>query len=173
MQIRAVAAVASLAFASLAQAAAPPAPIKAPEIKYETYTLPNGLKVITHEDHRLPLVAVDLWYHVGPLNERAGRTGFAHLFEHMMFEGSEHVGEKAHIKYVQGAGATERQRNYLLLTARITSRPCPPTSSNWAFGWRADRMGFLMEGLDRKSSSPISAMSSATSAARARAGLTT
>ena len=81
--------------------------LKLPEIKYETYTLPNGLKVITHEDHRLPLVAVDLWYHVGPLNERAGRTGFAHLFEHMMFEGSEHVGEKAHIKFVQGAGATD------------------------------------------------------------------
>ena len=81
--------------------------LKLPELKYETYTLPNGLKVITHEDHRLPLVAVDLWYHVGPLNERPGRTGFAHLFEHMMFEGSEHVGEKAHIKYVQGAGATD------------------------------------------------------------------
>jgi len=89
--------------------AAPPAgkPLKLPEIKYEKFTLPNGLTVITHEDHRLPLVAVDLWYHVGPLNERAGRTGFAHLFEHMMFEGSEHVGEKAHIKYVQGAGATD------------------------------------------------------------------
>src|SRR5206468_7810550 len=81
--------------------------MKLPEIKYETYTLPNGLKVITHEDHRLPLVAVDLWYHVGPLNERPGRTGFAHLFEHMMFEGSDHVGEKAHIKYVQSAGATD------------------------------------------------------------------
>ena len=79
---------------------------KLPEIKYEKYTLPNGLTVITHEDHRLPLVSVDLWYHVGPLNERPGRTGFAHLFEHMMFEGSEHVGEKAHIKYVESAGAT-------------------------------------------------------------------
>jgi len=51
--------------------------LKLPELKYETYTLPNGLKVITREDHRLPLVAVDLWYHVGPLNERPGRTGFA------------------------------------------------------------------------------------------------
>ena len=60
-------------------------PNKLPEIKYEKYTLPNGLTVLTHEDHRLPLVAVDLWYHVGPLNERPGRTGFAHLFEHMMF----------------------------------------------------------------------------------------
>ncbi len=80
---------------------------KLPEIKYQEFKLPNGLQVLTHEDHKLPLVAVDLWYHVGPLNEKPGRTGFAHLFEHMMFEGSEHVGEKAHIKYVQSAGATD------------------------------------------------------------------
>ena len=53
------------------------AKLKLPELKYEKFVLPNGLTVITHEDHRLPLVAVDLWYHVGPLNERAGRTGFA------------------------------------------------------------------------------------------------
>ena len=66
-----------------------PAPVAAPQIKYEKYTLKNGLEVILSEDHRLPLVAVDLWYHVGPANERAGRTGFAHLFEHMMFEGSQ------------------------------------------------------------------------------------
>ena len=103
----ALAAAVSLLPASFSLAAPrSPSKLKLPELRYETYTLPNGLKVITHEDHRLPLVAVDLWYHVGPLNERAGRTGFAHLFEHMMFEGSEHVGEKAHIKYVQGAGAT-------------------------------------------------------------------
>jgi len=83
------------------------APLKVPDLKYEKYTLPNGLEVILREDHRLPLVSVDLWYHVGPLNEKAGRTGFAHLFEHMMFEGSEHVGEKAHFKYLEGAGATD------------------------------------------------------------------
>ncbi len=72
-----------------AHPAAHPAPAhKLPVIAFEKYTLPNGLTVITHVDHRLPLVAVDLWYHVGPLNERPGRTGFAHLFEHMMFEGS-------------------------------------------------------------------------------------
>ncbi|MCU1250260.1 MAG: peptidase domain protein, partial [Edaphobacter sp.] len=100
----------SLALASIASAAdnLPAAkPLKVPELKYEKFTLPNGLVVLTHEDHRLPLVAVDLWYHVGPLNERPGRTGFAHLFEHMMFEGSKHVGEKAHFKYLEGAGATD------------------------------------------------------------------
>ncbi len=122
---------------------------KLPEIKYDTYTLPNGLKVITHEDHRLPLVAVDLWYHVGPLNERPGRTGFAHLFEHMMFEGSEHVGEKAHIKYVEAAGATDvngttdfDRTNYF--------ETMPANQLELALWLESDRMGFLMEGLDRK-----------------------
>jgi zinc protease len=122
--------------------------LKLPEIKYETYTLPNGLKVITHEDHRLPLVAVDLWYHVGPLNERPGRTGFAHLFEHMMFEGSEHVGEKAHIKYVQGAGATDvngttdfDRTNYF--------ETLPANQLELGLWLESDRMGFLMEGLNR------------------------
>ncbi len=122
---------------------------KLPELKYETYTLPNGLKVITHEDHRLPLVAVDLWYHVGPLNERPGRTGFAHLFEHMMFEGSEHVGEKAHIKDVEAAGATDvngttsfDRTNYF--------ETMPSNQLELALWLESDRMGFLMEGLNRE-----------------------
>lgn len=129
-------------------AVAQEAKLKLPEIKYETFTLPNGLKVITHEDHRLPLVAIDLWYHVGPLNEKAGRTGFAHLFEHMMFEGSEHVGEKAHIKFVQGAGATDvngttdfDRTNYF--------ETLPSNQLELGMWLESDRMGFLMEGLDR------------------------
>ena len=131
-----------------AAATAPAQKLKLPEIKYEKYTLPNGLTVITHEDHRLPLVAVDLWYHVGPLNERAGRTGFAHLFEHMMFEGSEHVGEKAHIKYVQSAGGTDingttdfDRTNYF--------ETMPSNQLELALWLESDRMGFLMEGLNR------------------------
>ncbi len=122
---------------------------KLPEIKYEEFTLPNGLTVITHEDHALPLVAVDLWYHVGPLNERPGRTGFAHLFEHMMFEGSEHVGAKAHIKYVQSVGATDvngttdfDRTNYF--------ETMPSNQLELALWLESDRMGFLMEGLDRE-----------------------
>jgi zinc protease len=138
------------AAASIAQKTAKPAAkSKLPTLAYETYTMPNGLKVITHEDHRLPLVAVDLWYHVGPLNERPGRTGFAHLFEHMMFEGSEHVGEKAHIKYVQGAGATDvngttdfDRTNYF--------ETLPANQLELGLWLESDRMGFLMEGLDRK-----------------------
>ena len=77
-----------------------------PVIQYDIYKLANGLDVILCEDHRLPLVAVNIWYHVGPANECPGLTGFAHLFEHMMFEGSRHVGEKAHILYLEAAGAS-------------------------------------------------------------------
>src|ERR1700743_3536933 len=95
------------AIAQPAPKLAPTRPLKVPALTYERSTLPRGLTVLLHEDHRLPLVAVDLWYHVGPVNEAAGRTGFAHLFEHMMFEGSEHVGEKAHFKYLEGAGASD------------------------------------------------------------------
>jgi zinc protease len=142
----------SIALVSSARAAdtLPPAkPLKVPELKYEKFVMPNGLVVLMHEDHRLPLVAVDLWYHVGPLNERAGRTGFAHLFEHMMFEGSEHVGEKAHIKYVQGAGATDvngttdfDRTNYF--------ETVPSNQLELALWLESDRMGFLLEGLDRE-----------------------
>src|SRR5262245_19419011 len=80
---------------------------KLPTIPFEKYKLKNGLEVILSEDRTLPLVSVNIWYHVGPANEKAGRTGFAHLFEHMMFEGSQHVGSKAHIAYLEGAGATD------------------------------------------------------------------
>jgi zinc protease len=128
--------------------AAEPASLKVPNLKYEKYTLPNGLEVILREDHRLPLVAVDLWYHVGPVNEKAGRTGFAHLFEHMMFEGSEHVGEKAHFKYLEGAGATgiNGTTNYDRTNYFET---VPSNQLDLALWLESDRMGFLLETLDR------------------------
>src|SRR5581483_9911014 len=63
-----------------------------PMLSLENYRLDNGLRVVLNEDHSAPLVAINLWYHVGSKNERPGRTGFAHLFEHMLFSGSEHVG---------------------------------------------------------------------------------
>ncbi|MGB6190855.1 MAG: insulinase family protein, partial [Terracidiphilus sp.] len=134
---------------AIAVSAAAQSTHKLPEISYESYKLPNGLTVLTHEDHRLPLVAVDLWYHVGPLNERPGRTGFAHLFEHRMFEGSEHVGEKAQIRDVQSAGATDvngttsfDRTNYF--------ETMPSNQLELALWLESDRMGFLMEGLDRE-----------------------
>src|SRR5881398_3454417 len=61
-----------------------------PELKVEKYTLPNGLDVILHEDHTTPVVGVNIWYKVGSKDEKPGRTGFAHLFEHLMFQGSQH-----------------------------------------------------------------------------------
>jgi zinc protease len=75
-----------------------------PKIEYEKYTLPNGLQVILHVDRKLPVVHVNQWYHVGSKNERFGRTGFAHLFEHMMFQGSKHA-DGEYFTYVEKAGA--------------------------------------------------------------------
>src|SRR6185436_20117662 len=75
-----------------------------PRIRHERYTLPNGLTVILVEDHAVPLVALTVWYHVGSKNEKPGRTGFAHLFEHVMFQGSEHVANDAHFKIIEEAG---------------------------------------------------------------------
>ena len=60
-----------------------------PEINYESFTLDNGLTVVVHEDRKVPMVAVNVWYHVGSKNEKVGKTGFAHLFEHLMFNGTE------------------------------------------------------------------------------------
>ena len=122
--------------------------LQVPKLAYEKYKLPNGLEVILLEDHRLPLVAVDLWYHVGPVKERAGRTGFAHLFEHMMFEGSKHVGEKAHFKYLEAAGASDingttdfDRTNYF--------ETLPSNQLELALWLESDRMGFLLDTLDR------------------------
>src|SRR5213082_781573 len=143
-----------LALTALAQAAAvtssaPAIPSSTqPQIKYEKYTLKNGLDLILYEDHRLPLVAVNIWYHVGPANERAGRTGFAHLFEHMMFEGSQHVGPKAHFRYLEGAGAsdingtTEFDRTNYFETL-------PSNQLELALWLESDRMGYLPDKLDQ------------------------
>ena len=135
--------------AARAAAELPPAkPLVVPVLPYQKYTLPNGLEVILYENHKLPLVAVDLWYHVGPVNEVAGRTGFAHLFEHMMFEGSEHVGEKAHFKYLEGAGASDINgtTNYDRTNYFET---LPSNQLELALWLESDRMGFLLETLDR------------------------
>src|SRR4026208_2569651 len=76
-----------------------------PKIEFEKYTLASGLDVILKRDQRLPIVAVNLWYHVGPANEAAGRTGFAHLFEHMMFQGAKHVPGDSDFRLPERAGA--------------------------------------------------------------------
>jgi len=118
-----------------------------PELEFEKYKLSNGLEVILLEDHRLPLVAVNLWYHVGPANERLGLTGFAHLFEHMMFEGSKYAGEKAHFRYLESAGASDLngttdfdRTNYF--------ETLPSNQLELALWLESDRMGFLLDKLD-------------------------
>src|SRR5688572_2022206 len=68
------------------------------DIPYERYVLPNGLEVILHQDSAAPLVVTNLWYHVGSGDETPGKSGFAHLFEHMMFQGAKHIGNDVHFK---------------------------------------------------------------------------
>jgi zinc protease len=118
-----------------------------PRLEFEKYRLKNGLEVILVEDHRLPLVAVNLWYHVGPANERPGLTGFAHLFEHMMFEGSRHVPEEGHFRLLEAAGASDingttdfDRTNYF--------ETLPSNQLELALWLESDRMGFLLEKLD-------------------------
>ena len=85
----------------------PPLAGQAGRISYDTFSLANGLQVITSEDHSTPVVAVDVWYNTGSRNERIGRSGFAHLFEHMMFQGSAHVKKTEHFQLVERAGGEE------------------------------------------------------------------
>src|SRR6185436_10200571 len=88
--------------------ATPETSSSAPKIEFEKYTLPNGLQVILHVDRKLPIVHVNEWFHVGSKNEKPGRTGFAHLFEHMMFQGSKNAKEDYFV-YVEKAGANIRE----------------------------------------------------------------
>ena len=111
-------------------------------IPIESYTLNNGLRVTLSEDHRAPIVAVNLWYHVGSANEREGRTGFAHLFEHMLFQGSEHVGANEHFELVQRAGGTLNGSTWLERTNYYETVPSHHLET--ALWLEADRMGRLL-----------------------------
>lgn len=111
-------------------------------IPAESYRLRNGLLVTLSEDHSAPIVAVNLWYHVGSANEREGRTGFAHLFEHMLFQGSAHVAANEHFELIQRAGGTLNGSTWLDRTNYFETLP----SNQLALGlWlEADRMGALL-----------------------------
>jgi len=117
-----------------------------PRIQFEKYSLPNGLEVILHEDHSTPIVAVDTWYHVGSGDEQLGRTGFAHLFEHIMFMGSQNVPVGAFDQMLEAAGAnnngstTEDRTNYY--------ETLPSNALQLALWLDADRMGFLLPTMD-------------------------
>src|SRR5437879_10883050 len=121
-------------------AAAKPAPLEVPQLKFEKYKLENGLEVILSEDHRLPMVAFNLWYNVGPANELPGRTGFAHLFEHMMFEGSRHVPGNAHFHFLK---LRERAISMAppISTAPTTTKLFHRTSWRWRSGWNRTAWG--------------------------------
>jgi zinc protease len=112
------------------------------QIPVESYTLPNGLLVVLSEDHTAPIVAVNLWYHVGSANERPGRTGFAHLFEHMLFQGSENVGANEHFEFVQRAGGTLNGSTWLDRTNYYETLPSNQLAL--ALWLEADRMARLL-----------------------------
>ena len=94
----------ALVVAVLSYSFAASAAVRPPKLQYETSTLSNGLTVIYSEDHSTPIVHLQLWYHVGSKNEKSGRTGFAHLFEHMMFKGSQNVEPESHTSLISGVG---------------------------------------------------------------------
>jgi predicted Zn-dependent peptidase len=112
------------------------------------YRLDNGLRVVLNEDHSAPLVAINLWYHVGSKNERPGRTGFAHLFEHMLFSGSEHVGNNEHFRHVQSVGGVLNGTTFFDRTNYFETLP----SNFLALGlWlESDRMGFFLPALTQE-----------------------
>jgi zinc protease len=124
----------------MAQSPAPERPI---EVPYRLFTLKNGLTVILHQDKTVPVVAVNVWYHVGSANERPGRTGFAHLFEHLMFEGSKNVKEGAFDTLLEAAGGnnngstTNDRTNYVI--------DVPANALELALYLESDRMGFLLD----------------------------
>lgn len=137
-------AVASGAVLLLVALAAPFAQARVPEISFESYVLDNGLEVILHHDPSVPTVHTELWYKVGSKDEQPGKTGFAHLFEHIMFQGTKHVPEDAHFKYLQEAGASnvngttsfDRTNYYETL---------PSSRLELALWLESSRMGFLLD----------------------------
>jgi zinc protease len=137
-----------LLFAALVTILPGPAIAQAPakiSVPYSRFTLPNGLVVILHEDHSVPLVAVNAWYQVGSAREKPGRTGFAHLFEHIMFEGSGHVPEGDFDNWLEAAGgdnngSTDNDRTNYWETV-------PSNALELALFLESDRMGYLLDAM--------------------------
>jgi zinc protease len=123
-------------------------PAALPQVAYEKTTLPNGLDLIMVEDHRLPIVAVNVWYHVGPANEAPGLTGFAHLFEHMMFAGSRHLPRGLADRLLEGAGATDSNGSTDYDRTNYYDT-VPSNQLELALWVHADRMGYLLDVLDQ------------------------
>jgi zinc protease len=132
--------------AAFGQNAAPAGAL--PQVAYEKTTLPNGLELILIEDRRLPIVAVNVWYHVGPANEAPGLTGFAHLFEHMMFAGSRHLPRGLADRLLEGAGATDSNGSTDYDRTNYYDT-VPANQLELALWVHADRMGYLLDVLDQ------------------------
>jgi zinc protease len=137
-----------LALASPAAAQTATAPAPRLQVTYTQFTLPNGLHVILHEDHSVPLVTVNTWYHVGSANEHQGRTGFAHLFEHLMFMGSGHAPYGEFDERLEAAGGTNNastandRTNYYI--------DVPSNALELALFFESDRMGYLLDAMTPK-----------------------
>lgn len=117
-------------------------------IPYEKYVLPNGLTLIVHEDHSDPIVHIDVTYHVGSAREEIGKSGFAHFFEHMMFQGSDHIADGQHIKMVEESGGTMNGSTNLDRTNYFETIPVNQMEKLlWA---ESDRMGFLINAVTQK-----------------------
>jgi zinc protease len=136
-----------LLFLPFAAAAAQRAPTSAPiRIPFEKYLLPNGLTVVLSEDHATPTVAVEVMYHVASKNEKVGHTGFAHMFEHVMFTGSAHVPYGLHDKYTEGVGGSNNGSTGNDVTQYYETIPSNYLQTSlWL---EADRMGWLLDSLD-------------------------
>ena len=117
-------------------------------IEYEKYKLKNGLEVILHKNDNLPLVSVNIWYKVGSANEVKGKTGLAHLFEHMMFQGSQNVPKEMHFRYIQEAGGT---LNGSTTFDRTNYYEKVPSNFLELVLWlESDRMGYLLPALTQE-----------------------
>src|SRR6185436_2931645 len=127
--------VVAIATPALAQPSQPAAKI---ELSYTQFTLPNGLRVILHEDHSVPMVTVNMWYHVGSAREKEKRTGFAHLFEHLMFMGSGHVKPGEFDEWLEAAGGDNNGSNENDRTNYWIN--VPATSLELALFLESDRM---------------------------------
>ena len=121
-----------------------------PSISYQEFTLPNGLRVFLSEDHRAPQVTVNVWYHVGAANQRPGRSGFAHLFEHMMFSGSQHVPDPDKVLAAIGAGLGGAANGSTNFDRTNYFETVPASQLPTALWIESDRMGFLLPTLDEK-----------------------
>jgi len=134
---------------ALADAPAPAPVIATPKLEAKKTTLANGLEVILDEDHRTPIVTVNIWYHVGSKDEAERRNGFAHLFEHVMFQGSKHVPEDTYFRFLEQAGATSI--NGTTNTDRTNYfETVPANQLELALWLESDRMGFLLDHADEK-----------------------